>query len=54
MNVAVILAGGTGTRLGEDIPKSIFCMRHFLSMRWLKPVTEEGREGLRLYREEQK
>ena len=40
--------------LGEDIPKSIFCMRHFLSMRWLKPVTEEGREGLRLYREEQK
>ena len=40
--------------LGEDIPKSIFCMRHFLSMRWLRPVTEEGREGLRLYREEQK
>lgn len=40
--------------LGEDIPKSIFCLRHFLSMRWLKPVTEEGREGLRLYREEQK
>ena len=35
--------------LGEDIPKVILCLRHFLSMRWLKPVTEEGREGLRQY-----
>ena len=39
--------------LGEDIPKSILCLWHFVSMRWLKPVTEEGREGLRLYREEE-
>ena len=38
--------------LGEDIPKSILCLRHLASMRWLKPVTEEGREGLRQYREE--
>ena len=39
--------------LGEDIPKSLLCLWHFVSMRWLKPVTEEGREGLRLYREEE-
>ena len=39
--------------LGEDIPKSILCMLHFKSMRWLKPVTEEGRAGLKAYREEE-
>jgi len=39
--------------LGEDIPKSLLCLWHFVSMRWLKPVTEEGREGLRLYRGEE-
>ena len=38
--------------LGEDIPKSILCLIHFRSMRWLKPVTEEGRAGLRDYRGE--
>ena len=38
--------------LGEDIPKSILCLIHFKSMRWLKPVTEEGRAGLRDYRGE--
>ena len=36
--------------LGEDIPKSILCMLHFRSLRWLKPVTEEGRAGLKDYR----
>ena len=36
--------------LGEDIPKSILCMFHFKSTRWLKPVTEEGRAGLKDYR----
>ena len=36
--------------LGEDIPKSILCIFHFKSMRWLKPVTEEGRAGLKDYR----
>ena len=39
--------------LGEDIPKSILCLIHFKSMRWLKPVTEEGRAGLKAYREEE-
>ena len=38
--------------LGEDIPKAILCLRHFLSLRWLKPVTQEGRESLKLYRKE--
>ncbi len=38
--------------LGEDIPKSILCMLHFKSMRWLKPVTEEGRAGLQDYRKQ--
>ncbi len=36
--------------LGEDIPKAILCLRHFKSLRWLMPVTEEGRTGLAEYR----
>lgn len=28
--------------LTEDIPKSIFCLKHFFSLKWLKPVTAEG------------
>lgn len=36
--------------LGEDIPKCIMCLRYFHSMRWLRPVTEEGRAGLTAYR----
>ena len=39
--------------LGEDIPKSTLCLLHFRSMRWLKPVTEEGRAGLKAYRGEE-
>lgn len=27
--------------LVEDIPKSIFCIRHFVSRKWIKPVTTE-------------
>lgn len=33
--------------LAEDIPKSIFCLLRFASRKWLKPVTEEGKQGLR-------
>lgn len=39
--------------LGEDIPKSIACLLHLRSMRWLKPVTPEGRAGLRAFRGEE-
>lgn len=31
--------------LTEDIPKSIFCLKHFTTLKWLKPVTKEGIEG---------
>ena len=40
--------------LSEDIPKAILCLWHFISLRWLKPVTEEGRQGLAEYRKEKK
>ena len=30
----------------EDIPKNIFCMKFYLSKRWIKPVTEEGKQAL--------
>jgi len=38
--------------LGEDIPKSLLCLRHFRTMRWLKPVTEEGKAGLAEFRKD--
>lgn len=36
--------------LGEDVPKAFLCLRHFKSLKWLMPVTEEGRSGLEEYR----
>lgn len=39
--------------LGEDVPKFIFCLRHFLSLKWIKPVTKQGQEGLAAYRAKQ-
>ena len=33
----------------EDIPKTIMCVRFYLSKKWIKPVTEEGREALKEY-----
>lgn len=39
--------------LGEDIPKSILCLRHFRTRRWLKPVTPEGQAGLKAFQESQ-
>ena len=38
--------------LGEDVPKTILCLRHFRSGKWLKPVTPEGKAGLEAYRQE--
>lgn len=36
----------------EDYIKSILCLKHFKSMKWIKPVTEEGIEGLASYRKQ--
>lgn len=33
----------------EDIPKDILSLLHFKSLRWLKPVTPEGKAGLEEY-----
>ena len=38
--------------LGEDLPKSVLCLRRFVSMRWIMPVTAQGKEGLKKYKEE--
>ncbi len=32
--------------LSEDIIKSVLCIRHFRSAKWLRPVTPEGQAGL--------
>ena len=39
-------------KLGEDIPKTTLCLWHFISLRWLKPVTEEGKQGLAEFKKE--
>lgn len=36
----------------EDIPKNIFCIIHFLSKKWIKPVTKEGIDGYERYKRE--
>jgi len=36
----------------EDIPKFILCLRHFLSKRWIMPVTETGKNALLEYKKE--
>lgn len=33
----------------EDIPKSILCLKFFFTNKWVKPVTEAGRLGLKKY-----
>jgi Na+-driven multidrug efflux pump len=33
----------------EDYVKSFLCLRHFLSDRWIRPVTEEGKQGYEKY-----
>lgn len=35
--------------LTEDIPKCIFCIWHYRSFKWIKPVTKEGIEGKEKY-----
>ncbi len=46
--LAVVIAA----YLCEDIPKTILCLWHFTSLRWVMPVTPEGREGLKKYKEQ--
>ncbi len=36
--------------IAEDWLKAFFCIRYFLTDKWLKPVTPEGRAGLEDYR----
>jgi Na+-driven multidrug efflux pump len=37
----------------EDWPKTILCIRHFFSKKWIMPVTETGKEALLEYKKEQ-
>lgn len=37
--------------IGEDYLKSFLCIKHFISRKWLKPVTAEGKVGLLKYLE---
>jgi len=30
----------------EDIPKTIMCVKYYFSKKWIKPVTDEGRQAL--------
>ena len=35
--------------VGEDYLKIFLCIKHFISRKWLKPVTDEGKQGLEEY-----
>ena len=37
--------------IAEDWLKAFFCVRYYLTGKWLKPVTPEGKRGLELYRD---
>ena len=37
--------------MSEDYVKTVLCLRHFYSWRWLKPVTKQGREALAAWKE---
>ena len=34
----------------EDIPKTAMCLKFYLSKKWIKPVTEEGKQALKKYK----
>ena len=38
----------------EDIPKNILCLKFYKSMKWIKPVTKEGRQALDEYLRKEK
>lgn len=35
--------------IGEDYIKTYMCIKHYKSLKWIKPVTKEGRENLDAY-----
>ena len=37
--------------IGEDYIKTYMCIKHYRSYKWIKPVTKEGRENLKIYME---
>ena len=39
--------------LCEDVLKGFLCFRHFLSWKWIRPVTKEGQEALKKLQENQ-
>ena len=38
----------------EDYIKSIMCLKYYKSMKWIKPVTSEGKDGLSEYLQERR
>ena len=38
----------------EDTPKLVLCLKHFLSKKWIMPVTETGKNALEEYNNEKK
>lgn len=38
--------------LGEDVIKAVYCLVHFKRLKWLRPVTPEGKAALRALRAE--
>ncbi len=38
----------------EDIPKAFMCIKHYLSEKWIRPVTEAGKAGYAKYLNEKK
>jgi len=38
----------------EDWPKAFFCIMRFKSLKWIKPVTDEGVKGHRAFLEKRK
>ena len=37
--------------IGEDYIKMLMCIKHFASKKWIQPVTEDGKKGLKEYLE---
>lgn len=42
MNIALVIAGGSGTRMGQDVPKQFLIVKDKLYIGWL-PASSAGR-----------